>query len=233
MMQGIMMLQRLVFFIAVSVLAGCTTGKDFNRPAPEMLWLGTTTRAEVVAVYGKPRTESTTIQSSGDAKQTGDENPLNPVRVDGAFNHLTYSFQDRSARLMGGGIKNKTLFFNFWNGTLVAYNFVSDFAEDSSNFDEAKVALLQKGQSSKSDVIAIIGSPSGRAIYPIIKGKGDEKLIYAYFYMGDGSIHKKNLELLFDASSVLVDFRMLSDATPIPEAPVTTVTTPIFIPMHK
>ena len=219
------------------LIAGCS-GKNFARPAPGAFELGKTTQTEIVAAYGEPTAQRTTVAT--------EERPdlvrgrLDGAVVAGSYANLTYEHVDRTTSLLVPSQPySKALNFIFWNGALVGYNFISDFSADSSNFDEARINAIEKGRSTRIDLIGVMGSePTGRRIYPLVQYPGEEVFIYAYVTLtghpGAGPAHRqvKRLEVLFDASGTTVDYRFTSESGPGPSQPGPAIV-PVFVPRGK
>ena len=53
---------------------------------------------------------------------------------------------------------------------------------EETKFDTTKAVVIQKGKSTKDDVVAMLGKPSGEVIYPVIPEKNGKGLVYAYTY---------------------------------------------------
>lgn len=218
------------FLLALSV-AGCTTGHNFTAPASENLALGQTMRAEILRLYGEPFKQTSAVLSAPvTVAQTRGEFDATPVS--GTLATLVYLYQDRTGGAFAGGARTKVASFDFWNEVLVAYNFVSDFSNDSSNFDDSKIVDIHKGLSSKSDVTQLFGPPTGRAIYPAIQHQGHEKFIYSYIEVRGGHRSLKRLEVLFGDDGKTLDYRFVADTSPLPAAPAPS-TAPVFIPRGK
>lgn len=215
------------------LVAGCTTGRDFAKPADETFPLGSTTRAEIEAKFGAPYQQSTMTRAASDS--TGQPaNPFAPNTVAGTYASLVYAHSDRSATVLyGGRASAKAIDFIFWNDTLVAYNYVSNFTADSSNFDEAKISGIQKGRSQKAEVTALLGPPTGRRVFPLVRDNGNEAFVYDYVIVADGQRHDKMLIVLFTPDGVATDYVFNSQDAPMPRVGATGTTfMPIFIP-HK
>ena len=222
--------------LALAVVA-CThtMGHDFMTPSSSQLNPGTTTKNNVIAMFGAPDTESAFVSSGGDVAQQP-KSEFDTAPVPGSFSNVRYRFIKTTAPIAGGEISVKQAGFTFQNNVLVAYNFVSNFPDHPTNFDESRISLLKKGQTTRSEVEAILGSPTGEAIYPMTLKPGETKLFYTYS-AADLHTHKiaqKELVALFNLDSRLIDFRFGSNtknitvvASPVP-APV-----PVFIPIHK
>lgn len=225
-------MRTIIAVLALLGLAGCTTGTDFARPTLDAFTLGTTTRADIVAAYGEPPEESAITITPSQIKPAATESRLNGAPVAGSFRRMIYSFEDRSETIWvsATAIHNKFLICVLWNDALVSYDYSSDFAKDSTDFDSVATKTLAIGQTTKQQLIDVLGPPTGRAVYPAILRQDDEKWYYFFLGIKDGKTYKKLLEVLFGPDDVVADFRMAEDSapTPVPQAPSAPM--PIFIP---
>ena len=221
---------------AVLMLGACTAGRDFPKPTPDQVVLGQTMRSEILAKYGPPRSQKENILSSA-ATPAGVRTPFDADVVAGRYNLIVYAFADALAgRTEGGSVPARSVAFQFLDDRLIAYQFVSTFGEDSTNFDETKISALEKGKTTKNDIVALLGEPGGHSIYPAIQRQGDEKLSYSFVSTDVQTRQRatKRLELLIDGSSRLLEYRYLSDSAPVPvPAQTTTTVVPIIIPRGK
>jgi hypothetical protein len=218
-----------------AILGACTHGRDFARPSNEALVLGHTTRAEIVARYGETNRQASAIVSEGAAStSTRPPSIFDAAATPGNYSRLTYAFSDTTQTvLVGGPASARVVSFVFWNDTLVAYEFISNFANDSSNFGDGKVALLKKGQTSKNEVTELLGPPSGRAVYPQVLEPGDEKYLYSFLTATREERLGKRLEIVFGGDEKLIEYRFFSDAAPLPRGQGGgTAVVPIIVP-HK
>jgi outer membrane protein assembly factor BamE (lipoprotein component of BamABCDE complex) len=177
-------------------LIGCA-GVNFKRPDPSSLKLGKTTTAEVVAVMGPPARTSETTKNTHLMK------------------NLSYSYAEtaitaaRTDVITARGITLST-----FNDILVSQQFRSTFKEDTTDFDETKVPQIIKGKTTRSEVIALLGNPSGEAIYPIIKTPGEVAVKYSYIqvrrplFVGPLIIYSKDLTLSLDSFNVVSDIEL-------------------------
>ncbi len=226
--------KRLILLVAVlGFLAACQRGQNFARPAPDAFVLGKATQLEIMSSFGEPASRRT-ITTSETARPES-RTRFDAAAVPGAYERLAYVHADRTATFwIGAPPTTKGIVFVFLNGTLISYDFVSNFDEDSSNFDESRIGALTKGTSTKADVVALLGPPTGRTAYPLIERAGDEMYRYGYTLTTRQQRYTKNLNLLFDDQGVLVDFRFASDAGPAPQPQGGgTVYTPVIVPRHK
>jgi hypothetical protein len=205
--------------------AGCAGGRDFARPAADALPLGITTRADILAAYGKPDRQLVRVVAAPD-DGSGAAAPDAPTM--GALTSLFYAYEDRAA-FAGSGRKQKLLKFDFANDRLFAYSFLSNIPRDSSDFDEVKMARLANGVTTKDEVRALFGEPSGRAMFPALL-PGDERYVYQFVDAAAGEKLQKRLELVFDEEDVLRDFSFVSDLGPAPRGRDGAPAPPLFGP---
>jgi len=219
------MLKRAAVCIALFILSACQQSKEFARPAPDSLVLGQVTRQDIESTYGRPYSERTNLISAPAAR--GTNGGLDSAS--GRFTVLNYRYSDPAA-VFFAGVKagQKIIAFEFFNGRLYAYNFISNVDSDSSNFDEQKVQQLEDGKTTRQQVVTLFGAPTGRAVFPGAL-LGHEKLIYEYA-TGIGSDRiSKRLEMLFEGET-LESFRFVSrTGAPEPAYPNTTPI-PIVVP---
>ena len=225
---------RYVLIVGLAFLmSGCVHGRDFAKPTEETFALGSTTRAEIEAKFGAPYQQRTMTRAASD--DTGaPANPFAPYLVAGNYANLTYLHSDRSATVLyGGRTSAKAISFVFWNDRLVDYDYVSNFTADSSDFDEAKISSIQKGQSQKAEVEALLGPPTGRRVFPLVRDSGNEAFIYNYVVVTGSQRHDKSLVVLFTPDGVVTDYVFNTQDAPMPRMGSTGTTfMPIFIP-HK
>ncbi len=118
---------------------------------------------------------------SGDdtsAKQQVSE--FDAASVPGAYSNISYRYFVSKPPIAGGDVSMKRIEFIFRDNVLISYNFTSNFVADSSNFDESKLASLQKHQTTQTQVEQILGQPTGQAVYPAVLIDGDRKAYYSY-----------------------------------------------------
>jgi hypothetical protein len=225
--------------LAALSLASCThtSGRDFAIPLETQLAPGRTTTADVRTMFGEPDTSQSFISSGGAATLKPPESEFDSATgtVPGVYETLRYRFVKAIAPTGGGDIMVKSAVFLSRDGVLIGYNSVSNFPDHPTNFDEGKISLLRKGESTRNDAEAILGPPTGQAIYPLALKAGEFKLQYNYGTM-DPNTHKtldKELTLLFGADSRLLGYRAKTSVANMPAAPAPAIMPlPIFIP-HK
>jgi len=145
-----------------SLLAACA-GTDFVRPADSTYSLGSTTKQQILEKQGKPYRQGQVTKNNE------------------ALESFSYAYAATGGdALYSGVVSARSLGFYFSNNILVGKEFVSSFKSDASDFDESKMKAITKGVSTKEQVIALLGNPSGSYIYPLIKNKEDTAMVYQY-----------------------------------------------------
>ena len=147
--------------LVLIALGGCA-GHDFTRPPADALTLGKTTEAEIRQRFGDPYRQGTVVRNGETMKS------------------LSYGYASGAASLAGGITPSRGMGFYFWNDTLVGHEFTSSFDTDTTDFDAAKVAQIRKGETTESEVTALLGPPPGAYIYPMIPDKAARGLVYLY-----------------------------------------------------
>jgi hypothetical protein len=147
---------------ALIALNGCA--KNFVRPASESLTLGKSTSTDIINLAGKPTSQNDNFKINGEKTQV-----------------LTY-FYNEGAKFWGLIIPQRMLTYTLFNDNMVGEEFNSTMDGEKTEFDESKAVAIQKGKSTKDDVIALLGKPSGEVIYPVIMEKNGRGLVYAYTY---------------------------------------------------
>ncbi len=175
--------------IAVSGCAGVTT---FKTPAADQLLLGSTSKQQVLELLGPPHKQNDYIDSSnGIITET-----------------LTYNGRDPEAEAESVSedvLMMKSLSLKFYRDILVGKNYGSTHKADSTDFDFAKAITIKKGFS-KAQVLALMGTPTGEYIYPVIEQEGH--YVYAYqnveYRLSDGKIHEKSCLIKFNPQDIVL-----------------------------
>jgi outer membrane protein assembly factor BamE (lipoprotein component of BamABCDE complex) len=215
-------------------LGACTAGREFALPPSAGFTLGKTTPDQVVALLGEPlqRSSATTATDQADSPEPP-KTIFASAPEAGRFDRFIYAFIERSAFGNNGIQPIRSFVCTFWDGKLVSYVGSSSFAEDKTDFDDAKVTSLERGKTTGDEVLAMFGKPTGGAIYPIISRPDGAAMIYSY-QVNDVSKHERRskfLEVYIDNSGIVRDFRANSSSAPLPIAPAAApITVPIFLP---
>ncbi|SNT24919.1 hypothetical protein SAMN06265795_11926 [Noviherbaspirillum humi] len=187
-------LKYIVVSVCSLILAACA-GVNFNRPQPGKFQLGRSTQNEIV-------------------KEMGDSYKATNMTKNGkAVKAISYGF----SAVQGGSdlrmIPVRVQTFFFYNNTLVGQTFISSFDADNTNFDPEKASTLKKGQSTHSDVIALLGEPSGTYIPPMSKALSKKTISYQYTArrtapFGKIEIERKSLSISFNENDVIEDIEL-------------------------
>jgi len=146
----------------VIALTACASGPTFTKPDAEKLVLGKSTRADVL--------------QSQNAKPTSETE----ATVNGEKVHETTYFAAENPKFWGMLIERRFGTYTFYNEVLVGNVFTSSYSDESTKFDTDKIASIEKGKTTRSEVIALLGNPSGEVIYPVISDKKGRGLVYSY-----------------------------------------------------
>ena len=186
------------------LLAACAVGTNIVRPAPDELTLGVTTKEDAIARYGKPDNSGETLVNGHNVEVIG------------------YTYVDPSGRSHVPGVTTgRNLALNFFGNKLVGYVFTSSFEEDHTDFDASRISEIEKGKSTKSQVIALLGQPNGKMIYPLVEQNGIERFLYKYFHIdiqmgllkAKGKVFQKQLAIDFDNNDIVTDVEYASQDT--------------------
>jgi hypothetical protein len=170
--------------------AACSTEKVLKRPEPGTLELGKTTEAEIRSRFGEPRGVATRLINDW------------PVKT------LSYSHADSPVDVQT--VPVRVLVCMFSNDILVGYHYLSSFPTDSTDFDEARVGRIQRGQTTAKQVVELMGPPGGEYIYPLAKIRGGRAYVYGYSRTenvpgGKLTSTTKTLVINMDAPGVVTD----------------------------
>jgi outer membrane protein assembly factor BamE (lipoprotein component of BamABCDE complex) len=185
---------------AAAILAGCA-GADFKRPDTQSLVVGKSTSSDVVRVMGAPR-------------QTGEA-----LKNDQKIRTFSYVYAEAAGAAAAPGVTPaRAMVFSTYNEVLVGQEFVSSFAQDSTNFDDSKIAAIVKGKSTRDDVVAVLGKPSAEYLYPMLKQQGDTGIGYNYSQAKGSAFnmrfYRKALVVSFDKDGRVTDIDYSASGEP-------------------
>ena len=163
----------LLAVFSLFLLSGCA-GREFTRPELATLRNGETTRAQVTERFGKPFAEGTLVRN--------DE----PVR---SANYVFAASGGKAAR--DGIVPARAMAFYFYNDVLVGHEFISSWADDSTDFDETERKQIFAGKTTQAELMQWLGKPGGYWIYPMIKSKSGQAAVYAYTELESGAFGRK------------------------------------------
>jgi hypothetical protein len=175
---------------AAAMLAACTVGSPFVRPQEDSIRLGETTRAQIIERFGKPQEE----------RQVRSDSHL--------LRAITYFFgNEMEAPKLAGTVCVRVLYFIFSEEIVVGEGFASSCAADHTDFDARKAADIVKGKTRCDDVIASMGRPGGRGIYPAVDNKGELNIAYMFNSVSlpgrTPKTYEKKLDIICDPNGVV------------------------------
>lgn len=178
---------KLLMIAAVLALSACAAGTNFTRPAEDALVFGATTKAQVIAMVGKPG-------------RTG-EGVMNGERIDS----MTYSYavsRGREEAALPGLTPARAMTFTFHDGVLVGRDYISSFKSDSTWFDPEKARLLKAGMT-EAEVLAVMGNPAGEFRYPYVPDRNGRAITYQFVHTRLFNMAPTLLVVEFDPAGVV------------------------------
>jgi hypothetical protein len=130
--------------LALILAGGCASGQKFDTSKISYLLIGQLHDTDYQALFGEP---TTVTRDSGN---------------DGAFETVTYNYGHSDL----SDARARQLVLEFRNGVLNGYNYVSSFDDDKTNANTAAAAQIVRVSSNKTDVLRLLGQPSGKARTP-------------------------------------------------------------------
>lgn len=144
-------------------LAGCAVGVNFTKPADDRLVVGTSKEADVLVELGKPNFKS--------AKVVNGESL--------AMDTYAYAVGGSADGVLPGVTPARSLAVVFKDGLLVEREYTSSFKTDATLFDVDKAKSIKPGMP-VADVKAMLGNPSGEAMYPITSSRTTRGILYSF-----------------------------------------------------
>lgn len=173
--------------VAVSLaLGGCVSTRSQVQRVPDQdLILGRTTKEEIVARMGTPGRESVRMENDKEIQVL-------------AYVYATMYTNDAQ---ITGTPAARSQSFSFHEDVLVGHQFMSSFKSASTDFDDTVVESFKEGETTRADVIAALGRPTGRWIYPMVDEPGDEGIGYAFSFV---DTRKAGIPRLFKRLNVVL-----------------------------
>lgn len=199
-----MMFKRLLSAGLILSLTACATqfGTDFNSKGMMAFTPGVTTRAEALSVVSTVplRSETVTLKKDQDEKEL--PQPL-------VAEQRTYYYRD--VRAQGTSIDKEAkryAWLTIAKDKVISYSVSSTFPDDSTDFNENGAKQLLKGTSTHADVMRIMGSPSGKAVYPAAREPDGDRWYYRVRWWADNKMNSKYLRVDFNKAGVVTDFNL-------------------------
>lgn len=177
---------RMGLIITTTLLfVACSAGSNFVRPTDDKYELGNTTKAQITALMGSPRSKGEIIKNGSTVE------------------FIRYSFGDPTGTpLFEGVTPAKNISFFFANDVLVGSDYTSSFKEGTSYFDPLKAKTIKEGMA-MTEVISILGKPGGEYRYPMIEDKEGRAYMYVYSQMRGRLVQNSFLRVEGDREGVV------------------------------
>ncbi len=158
-------MKKIIFVVGTTLLMFIFNGlglaaEKVKYPAPEVLVLGETTNDQVIELFGKPKNK-----------------PVSEETKDGILLRLYYI---ESGNMYKGFLPMRQLGFYFKDNVLIGYDWFSSFKDDSSDYDDTKIDLIKKGETTWEQVIELMNCKYGIYTYPKTDDPDDRALVYTY-----------------------------------------------------
>ncbi len=198
-------LRPFISILALVALASCATtgGNSFDRDKAVSFTVGKTSKSEVIAALGKPwREEVYTAKKDGAGKDLAQPAVLSQVRY--------YHYQRDAAAKPAEAQAARNAVYTFSANTLVSYVVISTFAEDATDFDEERASRIIKGQTSREDVIALMGPPAGWGAYPVAQAADGRSMTYEVLLSLPKTSQRtlKTLRIYLDRQDIVTDYEL-------------------------
>jgi len=233
-------MRLLVALGCAALLAGCGAGRNFKMPAEDQLKLGVTTPQDAVAMFGQPLSQASQTETEVE-KTTDPQSVFTGVKQPGTYVSYSYIFVDTTEQQWIGRLAGlrpeRFLRLVFFQGRLAGYLSTSSFKDDSTDFADGRVSQIRRDKSTAADVVALMGRPTGGAIFPLISPREGHSM--TYYYLEDNlqaNTHRtKFLNVYLDASNVVRDIQSSDSTSPLPIAPTAggPVVVPIIVPRGR
>lgn len=169
-------MSRIALAIATAFFLISCAGTNFVRPEPESISLKKTTYQDIVSQFGKPYREGTKLKNEKMIKS------------------IAYAYSSvGGAPLYEGVTPARAMAFHFLDDTLVGYEFSSSFKEDNSDFDDSKIGLIKKNETTRGQVVSLLGEPQGAYVFPLIESRENRAMVYMYNQFKNYKVYQKLL----------------------------------------
>jgi hypothetical protein len=185
--------------LVMMLFAGCASGVDFKRPDAANLNLGLTSEKEIRDRYGDPRGETTLLKNE------------KTIKV------LSYAHAEAAPYVEKIPVRAMT--YSFHEGRLVGFDYSSSFSSDKTDFDDGLVTQIVQGETTKDQVVALLGKPTGMLIQPMVKEPGQQAYVYSYSRTDKDPFAThfrrttKTLVVTFDGKGIVVEKNLSTGGT--------------------
>jgi len=192
---------RISSIAATAALTACAVGTAFVRPPEGYVHLGETTRAQIVERFGKP-----------------DEDE--PRRInDQSLRVISYTYSSNAeAPKVPNTLCVRTIEFTLSGDIVVEEGFASACASDHTDFNDHRAREIVVDKTRCDQVIAMLGRPASRAVYPIAREKGELFMAYRFMYpkrpLLQLNIYQKVLAIRCGADGLVLEMEFMESGEP-------------------
>jgi len=214
---------------AATGLAGCAAavrpvGRDFPQNAMSGFALDRTSVEEAQAALGPPL-KSTTVR--GLVAATSKRLVPGSAYSVTLLNYLFLPYGPGQPRQAHPG---KAAILVFLNGRLIAYGSDDSIpGQENPPINDAALASLHQCQTTKADVIALLGPPNGQTLHLLDAQPGAVDMIYSWSATDAGVWQQHSLHVFFDKTGAMSNYTLVQTAAP---ASGVQVTAPMPQPGH-
>jgi hypothetical protein len=109
----------------------------------------------------------------------------------------------------------------FFEGRLAAYDLNSTIPGDANPpIDDARLALLHEGSTTRNDIINLMGPPSGQSTAFSFVPRSMGHITYVWTHFDGTDVRHKVLVIDLDANDVMTRYAMVDRSGPLPASPV-------------
>jgi len=189
-------------------------GRDFSRAVFSSFVMGQTTSAQARAMLGEPTKSSS---------MTGLADPQSKVIAPGTrftLTNDTYLFAPLGVGLPITRYPIKFGMLVFMDDRLVGYDNNSTVPGDSNAvIDEARLADVRQGETTRAEAIAALGPPDGQVLYMVGPLSGTSSIIYSWAAVDGEPGKRRVLRISFDKNGRLATYTAIDNNFPIPNTP--------------
>lgn len=218
--------------ILLTACAGQPTGRSFDASQVRLLQPGASTRADAIAALGPPLYERVASHNK-DLKGKAIEPPV-VTRV------LFYNYAEPSSSgAIPWVLPMREVNVLMVDDHVVGYNLRSTFKEDSTELNLQAASELKAGSSTQADVVAKLGPPPGRNVWPLTLSEGGQTWVYGVDIDNKAThvLTRKRVYVHLDAKGVVEDLVVENKDSDSVIAPPNrgggggSVYTPVYMPL--
>jgi hypothetical protein len=193
-----------------------TAGRDFPSAGFATLRLKQSTDPQVEAVLGPPF-QRVSIQTT----VTKPDGPL-PIGTPISFAIVKYLYLlTNGGPAAAGHPVSKFATLVFYDGTLAAYDLTSTIpGEENAPIDASRLALLKQGVTTRAEIIATLGMPSGQSIAFPHMPNALGHITYVWTHIEGQSFLHKILIIDLDRNDVMTHYALYDGTGPANAAPL-------------